>query len=1590
MPDKKGRFKNAIRRISEAVRGATRSKRWRFALSFGFSLFVLLLVVFMITSGFAQVIASIASIGGIQAEIGEIRGDDVAIYPAVGESSNCPWTTPGTSSGPQEDPPGSGDPRYQNPVSSQDQALPMLRADISNAEIPAGYGVSFKKDVELPGPFGADAFRIEISRNETLVPGTASLFEKSIDEDFEAGGSVPSGWSTSGDADVNTNAQNSGRYSEQVSMGSTGNEFLSPAVDTDPQPGTSDDADEVEVEFWVKRGSDSISNLPESGEDLVVEYLDVNGNWLNTSSSPIQASNFLPEEERVITDRIDDPDARHAGFQVRFRGDGDGTDGFDYWHIDDVAVKPTRYGTPRATSASDQFFTSVSLDTTNATVGASIVPIQESTAFDRTGGRRDLTQARMYLVKGTQYQLDATMDTVATEFGAGLGNDYNQQTSAAKAWIDWDNDTDLGSGNGEFPADDYNLGSGDGGSDGVEAVSTTFTVPSGADTGPTLMRVKMEANEGDPSNLAPDTDVTRGMVEDYTVVVVDSLSDIPEPVSIGDASLKTSGLKAEYIDLRGGASDSQFILEDRYSNATSGNTPNPVFAADPPPQGEFSLRAEGPGQNAKIRDASAVLHQLAFNTLDISLIELDLSYISDEEAEIATQQCPILEPQFLPRITNAPVNVSTSTSFDVDYNIRNPGLESETQDIEIRFPNSTVENTRTETISATTTRSFIDTVTAPSTTGRYDVVIDPQGEPRSKSARQEVIVGDVPNFGVIIDGISPDPVVAEDQTLEVQTTVTNTGDVVDTQDITLSVGGQRKEINEKTLNGGSSQTFNFSYTPTDSDSGSSVPVNVSSDDDFDLGSVDILESPEFFVNITRSNAPVDAGNELEIEANITNTGGFQDTQDVRLDITNSQSRQEDVDNVTGLTLSPGQTEFRNFTYSTSNIGDPPSVDGTVRSDDDQSSGTFVVEGQGVVFQVIDTTPNVTTADPEDIIEFDTLVKNVGSSNGSQDVELNITPSDPTVNRKPDVDNATLTLNQTETQNVSLFYTVADEDAPKIEGEALSRNQTTGQKVDSDTANVSVNEPAFFQPTVVDAEASLSSDTPIEGRDDVQVNVEVQNTGGLTGDGTVVLEVDTNQDGTYDTVADVQAIEGLVSSGTESVSLNYSTASGDADAVNVRARGYTTRREAENFDEGGSQPTGWTFENNASVSSYTSNSGSYSAFTCCNADSNVTSPGVDTTKYSDSGVIALDYWIQKGDDSFSEDPDGSEDLEVQYLNDNSNWITIETLQTSNFATGEVIPRIDQTITAADAFHTNFQLRFRQTSGDGTGGAGAVNENDVWHIDDVAIKSGDVDGSDTGTSTVLTPPFYQVTVTSTANTNIEIGTGGVEATPTVFADITNTGTAAGSQQTIELTGIGDATPEDTVVINGLSAGETTSVQLEWNPNTCSGAQDCTPVSNDGTPTVSSANDSDTGAAVTATRPSFEVTNKNSRDDGSANSFGNNGIVNAASEDHLLDFDIVNNGVVADSRRVTWDVGTGSDYSFQNDVVGGTSTDVAPGSSYSFGTWSFTPSCSEANTNANPVGVDYDLDFQSNDGSVQFNPPGDDGTQDYNTADGFGNPC
>ncbi len=131
---------------------------------------------------------------------------------------------------------------------------------------------------------------------------------------------------------------------------------------------------------------------------------------------------------------------------------------------------------------------------------------------------------------------------------------------------------------------------------------------------------------------------------------------------------------------------------------------------------------------------------------------------------------------------------------------------------------------------------------------------------------------------------------------------------------------------------------------------------------------------------------------------------------------------------------------------------------------------------------------------------------------------------------------------------------------------------------------------------------------------------------------------------------------------------------------------------------------------AATSSATFQSPSRALFTNGGAVT-VTSLVVDTSDVSFDGIS---LWVRRGADSFSENPDGGENLVVEYLDDIGAWIALETF-TGSGTPGQIFLRT-YAIPAAGR-HSGFQLRVRQT-----GGSGAP--FDFWHVDDVCFDTRDL--------------------------------------------------------------------------------------------------------------------------------------------------------------------------------------------------------------------------------------------------------------------------
>ena len=131
----------------------------------------------------------------------------------------------------------------------------------------------------------------------------------------------------------------------------------------------------------------------------------------------------------------------------------------------------------------------------------------------------------------------------------------------------------------------------------------------------------------------------------------------------------------------------------------------------------------------------------------------------------------------------------------------------------------------------------------------------------------------------------------------------------------------------------------------------------------------------------------------------------------------------------------------------------------------------------------------------------------------------------------------------------------------------------------------------------------------------------------------------------------------------------------------------------------SNSAGWTFSNSyaARVTSPTCglNGTSGGSIRTYAGSTYATSPINDF-----SGVSAMPFhvWIREGSSNCGEEPDGNEDLQIQYRTASNTWTNLHTFSGSPTSSGSATQYM--TNLPAAALHTNSQIRFHQTSGSGT--------------------------------------------------------------------------------------------------------------------------------------------------------------------------------------------------------------------------------------------------------------------------------------------------
>ena len=147
--------------------------------------------------------------------------------------------------------------------------------------------------------------------------------------------------------------------------------------------------------------------------------------------------------------------------------------------------------------------------------------------------------------------------------------------------------------------------------------------------------------------------------------------------------------------------------------------------------------------------------------------------------------------------------------------------------------------------------------------------------------------------------------------------------------------------------------------------------------------------------------------------------------------------------------------------------------------------------------------------------------------------------------------------------------------------------------------------------------------------------------------------------------------------------------------------------------------GWTVSNPTFVGHWTNSCG----FNGTTGGSIKTQANYNAPHYATSPVVnlagapsmPLTAWVLQGGTGCGEEPDSTEDLQIQYKDVNGNWVVVNTWPGAPY--GPHSPQQWSTNLPAAALHATSQIRINQISGSGSGATCC----DFWFVDDVNLAS-----------------------------------------------------------------------------------------------------------------------------------------------------------------------------------------------------------------------------------------------------------------------------
>jgi hypothetical protein len=295
--------------------------------------------------------------------------------------------------------------------------------------------------------------------------------------------------------------------------------------------------------------------------------------------------------------------------------------------------------------------------------------------------------------------------------------------------------------------------------------------------------------------------------------------------------------------------------------------------------------------------------------------------------------------------------VYVDDSVEVDYTVKNTGDSSDRKTVELNVRSESRDTESIRLDPGERKEGTLDFRPEESDTGYRQIFIKTSDDEKSDFIQiKERDQSDGPAyFDVEIDNF--DDEVTEGDTVEVDYTVTNTGDQEDFQNIDLRAKGQRQDRDFNVgLEPGESESGTLEWGTEEGDSGYRS-ISVSSEDDEDSTVVNIRQKDQesedqafFDVEIDDYDDEVTEGETVDVDYTVTNTGDQDDIQNIEL---RARGDRQDRDFNVGLdeggsksgTLEwdaeSGDSGYRSITVSSEDDEDDEVVEVLDEKDDDE-------------------------------------------------------------------------------------------------------------------------------------------------------------------------------------------------------------------------------------------------------------------------------------------------------------------------------------------------------------------------------------------------------------------------------------------------------------------------------------------------------------------------------------------------------------------------------------------------------------------------------------------------------------------------------